>query len=304
MPIPPAPGSAGPGELYVDLQSRALWLGVEASEDPAQAVLISDIEGIQPAINAAMVMANGYTDSLIATRAPLAHTHTASQVTDFAPAVEAVVNGIPGFNWVPRMIMMWSGSLAEIGVGGLAGWALCDGSNGTPNLRDKFIIGAGNKPSGAQNSGANLSLSGGIHTHTINPTMLTLEQTPAHNHGGVTGAESVPHTHAFSAATSEAGEHSHTVYRAGSSGGSNAARDGGNSSSGPQTSADGKHTHTVAGNTGPASAGHTHAIPTAGGGQGHTHTMAGGGGTHTHDITPAQIRETIPYYALAFIMKL
>lgn len=37
-------------------------------------------------------------------------------------------------------IILWSGSIASIPTG----WALCNGSNGTPNLTDKFIIGAGN----------------------------------------------------------------------------------------------------------------------------------------------------------------
>ena len=34
------------------------------------------------------------------------------------------------------IISMWSGSIAKIP----AGWALCDGSNGTPDLRDRFIV--------------------------------------------------------------------------------------------------------------------------------------------------------------------
>lgn len=38
------------------------------------------------------------------------------------------------------MILLWSGSIATIP----SGWALCDGTNGTPNLRDRFIVGAGN----------------------------------------------------------------------------------------------------------------------------------------------------------------
>ena len=35
-------------------------------------------------------------------------------------------------------IIMWSGSIATIPTG----WSLCNGQNGTPNLRDKFIVGA------------------------------------------------------------------------------------------------------------------------------------------------------------------
>lgn len=37
-------------------------------------------------------------------------------------------------------ILLWSGSTGSIP----AGWVLCNGSNGTPDLRDRFIIGAGN----------------------------------------------------------------------------------------------------------------------------------------------------------------
>jgi hypothetical protein len=37
-------------------------------------------------------------------------------------------------------VIMWYGSIVTIP----AGWALCDGNNGTPDLRDRFVIGAGN----------------------------------------------------------------------------------------------------------------------------------------------------------------
>jgi len=35
--------------------------------------------------------------------------------------------------------MLWSGSVATIP----GGWALCDGANGTPNLKNRFVVGAG-----------------------------------------------------------------------------------------------------------------------------------------------------------------
>lgn len=55
-------------------------------------------------------------------------------------------------------IILWSGSIASIPTG----WALCNGSNGTPNLTDKFIIGAGNSytvggTASALNAGSNYS---------------------------------------------------------------------------------------------------------------------------------------------------
>jgi hypothetical protein len=37
------------------------------------------------------------------------------------------------------LIALWSGSIATIPTG----WFICDGANGTPDLRDKFVVGAG-----------------------------------------------------------------------------------------------------------------------------------------------------------------
>lgn len=50
-------------------------------------------------------------------------------------------NGAPILsNWLPPgVIVLWSGSIASIPVG----WALCNGSNGTPDLRNLFVVGAG-----------------------------------------------------------------------------------------------------------------------------------------------------------------
>ena len=52
--------------------------------------------------------------------------------TAFATAAAAASFPVGG-------IIMWSGTIAAIPTG----WALCNGSNGTPDLRDRFVIGAG-----------------------------------------------------------------------------------------------------------------------------------------------------------------
>jgi microcystin-dependent protein len=79
-------------------------------------------------------------------------------------------------------IIMWSGAVAAIP----AGWALCDGDNGTPDLRDRFVVGAGN--------GYAVGAKGGATTHThaiggsatlsgnVGATTLTTEQMPSHAH--------------------------------------------------------------------------------------------------------------------------
>lgn len=73
--------------------------------------------------------------------------------------------GVPGFSIaaglddsssraLPRgIIVMWSGSLDEIP----AGWVLCDGSDGTPDLRDRFVMGVGARKY--------MGTSGGSHSH-------------------------------------------------------------------------------------------------------------------------------------------
>ena len=50
------------------------------------------------------------------------------------------VNGVMGGITPKGGIILWSGTVANIP----AGWALCNGQNGTPNLQDRFVVGAGN----------------------------------------------------------------------------------------------------------------------------------------------------------------
>lgn len=82
----------------------------------------------------------------------------------------SVAGAITGYGSAPiGCIILWSGAKNDIPDG----WALCDGQsyNGhaTPNLRDRFVVGAG----GAYAVGA----TGGEATHT-----LTKEEMPSHNH--------------------------------------------------------------------------------------------------------------------------
>lgn len=72
---------------------------------------------------------------------------------------------------IPKgVIVMWSGTLATIP----AGWALCDGTNGTPNLQNKFIL--------ATSSGINPGNTGGADTVTIATANL-----PSHKHTTAAG---------------------------------------------------------------------------------------------------------------------
>jgi len=70
-------------------------------------------------------------------------------------------------------ILLWSGSTGSIP----ATWLLCDGTNGTPDLRDRFIIGAGNTYAVNATGGSADSIVVS-HTHTATVT------DPTHTHGG------------------------------------------------------------------------------------------------------------------------
>lgn len=55
-------------------------------------------------------------------------------------AVNIPEGGSGGGGGVPKgTIVIWSGIVADIP----SGWVLCDGQNGTPDLRDRFVLGAG-----------------------------------------------------------------------------------------------------------------------------------------------------------------
>lgn len=50
-----------------------------------------------------------------------------------------LVNMINNFSAIPvGCILLWSGSVSSVP----SGWRLCDGTNNTPDLRDRFVIGA------------------------------------------------------------------------------------------------------------------------------------------------------------------
>ncbi len=76
-------------------------------------------------------------------------------------------DGSSSFAGVPKgTIVLWSGGFDNIP----SGWALCNGQNGTPDLRNRFVVGAGWNYSPGQTGGADW-------------VTLTVEQMPSHNHG-------------------------------------------------------------------------------------------------------------------------
>jgi hypothetical protein len=141
---------------------------------------------------------------------------------------------------VPKgVIVMWSGAIANIP----SGWVLCDGTNGTPDLRDRFIVGArqdesdiaktnvtgdltksgdGQISSHVHEAGMLLAVSSGEHTHSVN-LLASLNQYVGKgdgigifgkgdlgNYGYLSGISvTIPsngiHTHAISGSTASSG---------------------------------------------------------------------------------------------------
>jgi microcystin-dependent protein len=94
------------------------------------------------------------------------------------------VQAISGATIPAGLISMWSGSIGSIP----SGWYLCDGSNGTPNLTDRFIVGAGStyavNGAGGATSVTLTTNNLPAHTHTATSTVTD----PGHSHGSTVGS--------------------------------------------------------------------------------------------------------------------
>lgn len=88
----------------------------------------------------------------------------------------AELNSLGGGNAIFKtgMILLWSGSIETIP----AGWALCNGTAGTPDLRDRFIVGSG----GAYGVGSTGGTTTHSHTISVAGTALDVSQIPPHTH--------------------------------------------------------------------------------------------------------------------------
>lgn len=180
---------------------------------------------------------------------------------------------------LPRgIITMWSGATDAVP----SGWALCDGNNGTPNLKDRFIVGAGQSYA-VGNVGGSITQTPSVWTNAagtginVAGTVITIDQMPWHTHSGSVGSDA-----------------SVTTQRS-----VQEMRDGEWLSAG----------HFYDTNRSPITArkplkefSASLSINGTGGNQPHYHGVTDNGHAHTAAASAIDIRP--PYYALAFIMKL
>ena len=189
-------------------------------------------------------------------------------------------------------ILMWSGSTASIP----SGWALCNGStqakaDGTgnvtlPDLRDRFIVGAGSTYAVGATDGATSNTP--VITMTNASVTLTANQIPAHTHtatvtdpGHSHTMNDPGHTHSYIAGGSATG-----IVQGGSTQAVNISSPVSGSTSGTSTTGLSLNSNTTS---------ITVSNANTGGGQGHT---------HTNTATCSSVPTLPPYYALCFIYKL
>ena len=204
-------------------------------------------------------------------------------------------SNLTGIEGVPSgVIAMWSGQTTAIP----SGWVLCDGNNSTPNLVDKFIMGASASNELSTGGANSLSLASGnipSHTHSFSATSGA---GGAHNHSGST-SNTGAHTH--SGNTNNTGAHTHSMSNLGgfaypTTNANQSSTAGWKRSGGENTGSAGAHSHNLTINSAGA---HSHNL-TINNSSTHTHSVSGTTGStgsgSAFDNRPA-------FMALAFIMK-
>lgn len=84
-------------------------------------------------------------------------------------------------SFIAGMIIIWSGSLGSIPIG----WVLCNGTNGTPDLRDRFVVAAGSTYAVGATGGSNDAI---VVSHTHTATSVVTD--PGHTHAPTTAGNS------------------------------------------------------------------------------------------------------------------
>jgi hypothetical protein len=169
-------------------------------------------------------------------------------------------------------IILWSGTVGTIPTG----WALCDGTNGTPDLRDKFVVGAGGNYTPADAGGtAAVTVPSSAHSHaiTVESHALSISEIPSHAHPG------------WKSSTFTRGQSTSTALVA--------PGETGDAGSPPEVPA-GPDTELNSVTTS------NPITRTTGGGGGHSH----GASSASVTIASQELENRPPYYALAYIMKL
>lgn len=200
-------------------------------------------------------------------------------------------------------IIMWSGLLASIP----AGWHLCDGDAGTPDLQSKFVKGA----AAGQNPGA----TGGGSTYSHSSCSVAAHSDLSHSGGAVsrgTAGVTLDQHAALTHAGTAVGDHSAHVHSGSANHTSVSSKQGSSSGNVVTTNTHGNTgnptatlTHSVTQPNNHSAWSHTVTEPNAGAGHDHGFTQPSDHSVSAHIVTQAADHTGVepPFYALAFIMR-
>ena len=236
--------------------------------------------------------------------------------------IKARLIEMSGFLVPSGVILMWGGSADTIP----RGWALCDGTNGTPDLLDRFVVASGrNYPQGSK--GGAESATPDVSTGTAKTGISLADAAP----GGTAGSSGTGigiQNAALNIWTGAAGtgigiqgttldgntlpSHGHVYHtnahngatgfedRA-ANGGDTVTANTGNSWGHAHGVSDPGHAHAVGSSEhahGVSDPTHGHTVAT----EAHNHTLTDGG--HSHTVTAKAISTLPPFVALFYIKKL
>lgn len=190
---------------------------------------------------------------------------------------------------VPKgVILLWSGAANNIP----SGWRLCDGNNDVavngqriPDLRNKFILGAGTSTPAVDSTGGSATISQ-VVAHSHNFSAVSSGQSQGHSHSGVSNAAD-SHAHIMPG-------DDQLAFGAGQSGWPGTTV-GNFQYDAKSTYGGGNGTFWLTGSAGS----HNHTITLGENTQDHSHQVAGS----TNSVGQAEINIINPYYALAYIIK-
>jgi len=115
---------------------------------------------------------NGYSYKFILQDANNVVINTYDNIAGILTTQQSVAPSLPS-----GCILVWSGSIGSIP----AGFVLCDGTNSTPDLRNSFVLGAGNTYTVGQTGGSKDAIVVS-HTHTATSTSSSVVTDPGHSH--------------------------------------------------------------------------------------------------------------------------
>jgi hypothetical protein len=156
---------------YVKATNFAVKDGLSTG-NPAKIIKGTEIDTEYNAI-ASAISSKADTNSPTFTGTPVGPTASSGTNTTQLATTAFVTTAITNASLPSGMIVLWSGSVGSIP----SGWVLCNGSNSTPDLRDKFVVGAGSTYAvGGTGGSANAVVVS--HTHTATSTVTD----PGHVH--------------------------------------------------------------------------------------------------------------------------